>query len=143
MDHIRLEVPNNTGISIGKFDHGWQFITQFLIQFLRLAAISKAVGPGVPIVLHGTHPVSDELFHKAVECGVVKVNLNRNVRDDYTVFVNLNWSKNELTKLKEKAVEVYTTSIERAMDMLGSSGKSVWDSKRDTSNYRLDSVYNM
>lgn len=57
-------------------------------------------------------------------CGVVKINLNRNVRDDYTAFVGENWSKTELTQLKEKAVTVYAASIERAMDMLRSSGKA-------------------
>lgn len=76
-------------------------------------------------MLHGTHPVTDELFHKAMACGVVKINLNRNVRDEYTAFVGENWSKNELTKLKEKAVEVYAKSIERAMDMLRSSEKAL------------------
>jgi fructose-bisphosphate aldolase class II len=89
-----------------------------------LDAIGKAIGSDIPLVLHGTHPVSDELFHKAMACGVVKINLNRNVRDDYTAFVEENWSRNELTQLKEKAVEVYAKSIGRAMDMLRSSGKA-------------------
>ena len=56
--------------------------------------------------------------------GVAKINLNRNVRDDYTAFVGQEYSWNELTVLKEKAVEVYATSIARAMDMLRSSGKA-------------------
>jgi fructose-bisphosphate aldolase class II len=76
-------------------------------------------------VLHGTHPVTDELFHETMARGVVKINLNRNVRDEYTAFVGESWSKHELTQLKEKAVEVYAKSIERAMDMLRSSGKAV------------------
>ena len=92
--------------------------------FRRLKDISKALGPDTPLVLHGTHPVSDELFHKAMDRGVAKINLNRNVRDDYTAFMGQEYSRHELTTLKEKAVQVYATSIARAMDMLGSSGKA-------------------
>ncbi|KAF2629845.1 fructose-bisphosphate aldolase [Macroventuria anomochaeta] len=93
-------------------------------QLDRLQAIGKAVGNDIPLVLHGTHPVADELFHEAMARGIVKINLNRNVRDEYTAFVGENWSKDELTQLKEKAVKVYAKSIERAMDMLRSSGKA-------------------
>ena len=75
-------------------------------------------------MLHGTHPVSDELFHKAIGRGIVKINLNRNVRDDYTTFVGQEYARHELTVLKEKAVEVYVSSIARAMNMLGSSEKA-------------------
>ncbi|KAI0134412.1 fructose-bisphosphate aldolase [Xylariales sp. AK1849] len=90
-------------------------------QLDRLLEISKATG--VPLVLHGTHPISDELFRKAISCGVVKINLNRTVRDKYTPFVTAHAGSLELTELKEKSVEVYTKSIERMMDVLGSSGK--------------------
>ena len=79
----------------------------------------------MPIALHGTHPVSDELFLKAIECGVSKINVNRTVRDEYTKFVAEHAGRLELTDLKVQGVEIYTRSVERIMDLFGSSGKAV------------------
>lgn len=81
--------------------------------------------PDTPLVLHGTHGVPNELFHSARERGVVKINLNKTVRNEYTDFVTQNAGKLELTVLKTRAVEVYAGTIERAMkDILGSAGKA-------------------
>lgn len=81
--------------------------------------------PNIPLVLHGTHGVSDALFITAREHGMVKINLNRTVRDDYTKFVAENAGKLELTVLKAKAVEVYAKSVERVMrEVLDSAGKA-------------------
>lgn len=74
-------------------------------------------------MLHGTHPVTDELFLKTLPCGVRKINLNRTVRDDYTQFVAEKSGSLELTVLSEQGVEIYSKSIERMMDVFGSSGK--------------------
>ncbi|KAE8153674.1 ketose-bisphosphate aldolase [Aspergillus avenaceus] len=87
----------------------------------RLAAIGHLVSTTTPLALHGTYPVSDELFQKAIACGVRKINLNRTVRDDYSESVASNARSLELTQLKSQAVEVYARSIERMMDVLGSS----------------------
>ncbi|KAH8433832.1 class II fructose-bisphosphate aldolase [Aspergillus melleus] len=89
----------------------------------RLAAIGKSLSPTIPLALHGTHPVSDELFLETIQCGVRKINLNRTVRDEYTKFVAENTGSMELTVLSVQAVEVYTKSIVRMMDVLGSSGR--------------------
>ncbi|GLA18125.1 hypothetical protein AnigIFM62618_005280 [Aspergillus niger] len=88
-----------------------------------LQQIQQAI-PSTPLVLHGTHPVSDELFRKAIECGMSKVNVNRTVRDKYTEFVAENAGEMELTTLKVQAVEVYTESVERVMKLFGSAGKA-------------------
>ncbi|PYH32295.1 class II fructose-bisphosphate aldolase [Aspergillus neoniger CBS 115656] len=88
-----------------------------------LQQIEEAV-PSTPLVLHGTHPVSDELFLRAIECGMSKVNVNRTVRDNYTAFVAENAGKLELTVLKVRAVEIYAESVERVMKLFGSAGKA-------------------
>lgn len=81
--------------------------------------------PDIPLVLHGTHGVSDELFRETRQYGVLKVNVNRTVRDDYTKFVAENAGKLELTVLKVQAVEIYTESIKRVMrDVFDSAGKA-------------------
>ena len=80
--------------------------------------------PQVPLVLHGTHGVSDELFRETRKYGILKINMNRTVRDDYTEFVAQNAGKLELTTLKTRGVEIYAKSIERVMrDVLGSAGR--------------------
>ncbi|KAL4904445.1 hypothetical protein BDW74DRAFT_179023 [Aspergillus multicolor] len=87
-----------------------------------LANVSRIVSQ--PTVLHGTHPVSDELFLKAIECGIAKINVNRTVRDEYTAFVAANAGKLELTVLKVQGVAIYTESIKRVMDLFRSTGKA-------------------
>ncbi|BCS21728.1 class II fructose-bisphosphate aldolase [Aspergillus puulaauensis] len=89
----------------------------------RLAAIGSLVSSRTPLALHGTHPVSDELFQKVISCGVRKVNLNRTVRDEYTQFVGNNAGTLELTALQVEGVKVYSHSIERMMGVLGSAGR--------------------
>ena len=78
----------------------------------------------MPLALHGTHVVSDELFLKSMGCGIRKINMNRTVRDEYTEFVAENAKRLELTTLKLESVEIYQRSIERMMDVLKSSGKA-------------------
>ncbi|KAL4956081.1 ketose-bisphosphate aldolase [Aspergillus filifer] len=92
-------------------------------DLVRLGAIGAKIASHTPLALHVTHPVSDELFLRAVECGVRKVNMNRTVRDEYTRFVAENARTLELTALKEEGVKVYTRSIERMMRVLGSAGR--------------------
>lgn len=87
---------------------------------VRLESIAKSVGPSIPLVLHGTHPVSDQLFQKAIKLGMRKINLNRSVRESYTKFVAEKAGSLELTELKEQAVEIYSRDIERMMCVLGS-----------------------
>ncbi|RSL84365.1 hypothetical protein CEP52_016461 [Fusarium oligoseptatum] len=89
-----------------------------------LMDVHKSI-PDIPLVLHGTHGVSDGQFRKTRAYGMVKVNLNRTVRDEYTKFVTDNAGRLELTVLKMEAVEVYQASIERVMrDVLYSAGKA-------------------
>jgi fructose-bisphosphate aldolase class II len=81
------------------------------------------VSSRTPLVLHGTHPVSDDLFRKTIACGVRKINLNRAFRDEYTRFIADNAATLELTVLQEEGVKVYTRSIERMMEVMGSTGR--------------------
>lgn len=81
--------------------------------------------PETPLVLHGSQGVSDGLVQEIRKYGIVKINLNRGVREDYTEFVAQNAGKLELTTLKARGVEVYAASIERAMrGFLRSAGKA-------------------
>lgn len=87
-------------------------------------AVHRAI-PVIPLVLHGTHGVSDELLRETRKYGVKKVNLNKTVRDEYTEFIAQNAGKLELTTLKIRGVEVYSQSIQRVMqNVLGSADKA-------------------
>lgn len=95
-----------------------------MLTLNRLDEVHSTI-PHIPLVLHGTHGVSDDLFRKTRQYGVLKVNVNRTVRDDYTKFVAENAGKLELTVLKVRAVEVYTDSIKRVMrEVFDSAGKA-------------------
>ena len=115
------DLPRYVSVFVLEWDNVGK--SPLITEISSLAAIGEKVSASTPLALHGTHPVSDELFQKVIPFGVRKINLNRTVRDDYTEFVAKNAGSLELTVLKVQAVEIYAKSIERMMDVLGSSGR--------------------
>ncbi|CAI0653064.1 unnamed protein product, partial [Colletotrichum noveboracense] len=94
-------------------------------QLDRLEKIHEALGEATPLVLHGTHPLSDEMVKVGMAKGMVKVNQNRNVRNGYHKYLEENCSKVELTTLQAQGVEEYSKGVERLMvEVLGSSGRA-------------------
>ncbi|RMJ09733.1 hypothetical protein BHE90_009062 [Fusarium euwallaceae] len=93
-------------------------------QLDRLQNIHTILGDATPLVLHGTHPLSDDMLRKGMELGMVKVNQNRNVRDGYHKYIRENCDKAELTALQVQGVEEYSRGVERLMEVLGSAGKA-------------------
>ncbi|KAL2670436.1 hypothetical protein Neosp_014224 [[Neocosmospora] mangrovei] len=93
-------------------------------QLDRLQKIHTFLGDATPLVLHGTHPLSDDMLRKGMELGMVKVNQNRNVRDGYHKYIRENCDKVELTALQVQGVEEYSRGVERLMEVLGSAGKA-------------------
>ena len=96
-----------------------------LLMFYRLKKIYEQVGDYTPLVLHGTHPLSDDMVRVAIKLGVVKVNQNRSVRNKYHEFLGSYGGKGDLIALQENAVEAYAQDIERVMtEVFMSSGKA-------------------
>ncbi|KAE9570188.1 putative fructose-bisphosphate aldolase [Colletotrichum fructicola] len=94
-------------------------------QLDRLEKIHEALGEATPLVLHGTHPLSDEMVKVGMAKGMVKVNQNRNVRNGYHKYLEENCSMVELTTLQVQGVEEYAKGVERLMvEVLGSSGRA-------------------
>lgn len=90
-----------------------------------LKLIHDALGGGIPLVLHGTHPLFDDMIRTAMKLGMHKINQNRNVRDGYHKFVEESCGNIELTKLQEQGVEIYSQGIESLMvDVFKSAGKA-------------------
>ncbi|KAK2794052.1 hypothetical protein FQN51_000961 [Onygenales sp. PD_10] len=91
----------------------------------RLEKISAALGrDGTPLVLHGTHPVSDRLIQEAIRYGMSKINQNQTVAQGYLGFLRDNAGKLKLTELQSEGVEVYSKDIEKFMGVIGSAGKA-------------------
>ncbi|CAH0046594.1 unnamed protein product [Clonostachys solani] len=91
----------------------------------RLEKIHAALGDATPLVLHGTHPLSDEMVRVGMARGMVKVNQNRNVRNGYHEYIAENCTKVELTTLQVEAVEAYSKGVERLMvEVFSSAGKA-------------------
>ncbi|KAF4994517.1 hypothetical protein FDECE_13091 [Fusarium decemcellulare] len=84
-------------------------------QIERLEKIHSALGEETPLVLHGTHPLSDDMVRVAMARGMVKVNQNRNVREGYHRYIQENCSKAELTTLQTRGVDEYSKGVERFM----------------------------
>jgi fructose-bisphosphate aldolase class II len=91
----------------------------------RLEKIHAALGDATPLVLHGTHPLSDKMVQVGMARGMVKVNQNRNIRNGYQKYITENCNKVELTTLQVEAVEEYAKGVERLMvEVFDSAGKA-------------------
>jgi len=90
----------------------------------RLKQIKEKVGDETPLVLHGTHPLSNAMLQKGIDSGFCNVNQNKRVRLRYMAFLAENAGKMELTELQEKGLAIYASEIEEMMNLLGSAGKA-------------------
>lgn len=71
------------------------------------------------------HPLSDNMNRVAMKHGMVKINQNRSIRNEYHRYLAANSSLTELTRMQEEAVEQYSRGIERFMvEVFGSAGKA-------------------
>lgn len=93
-------------------------------QMERLEGIRKEVGDAVPLVLHGTHPLSDTMLRKGIDTGFAKVNQNKRVRLRYMKFLEEEAGKIELTSQQEKGIQIYAEEIGEMMKLLDSAGKA-------------------
>ncbi|KPI35374.1 putative fructose-bisphosphate aldolase [Cyphellophora attinorum] len=94
-------------------------------QIERLQRIYKALGDTTPLVLHGTHPLSDDMVRMAMANGMVKINENRTIRYGYHEFIEAECKSTDLIRVQEGAVEAYCKGVQRFMvDVFGSAGKA-------------------
>ena len=89
----------------------------------RLEKIYAKLGNKTPLVLHGTHPLSDDLLRSSMTHGIVKVNQNRNIRLGYHEYIEKNCGNVELTELQMQGVEEYAIGVERMFEVFGSAGR--------------------
>lgn len=71
------------------------------------------------------HPLSDDMNRVAMKHGMVKINQNTSIRNEYHRYLAANGSLTELTRIQEEGVEHYSRDIERFMiEVFGSAGKA-------------------
>ncbi|KAE8161486.1 ketose-bisphosphate aldolase [Aspergillus tamarii] len=89
----------------------------------RLHGIFKALNGRARLVLHGTNDFSPELSKACIQAGVSKFNVNKLVLDPWYDYIRANINK-PVTQVIDEGIEVLIESMERWMDIMGSSGKA-------------------
>lgn len=93
------------------------------LDFERLAAISKKVM--IPMVLHGTSGLPDEMIRESISHGVAKFNVNTEVRSRYMGAMEriCRQPGAELVDLMEGCIEAMQEPIEHKILLFGSNGR--------------------
>jgi len=93
----------------------------------RLEEINKAVSNNVGLVLHGGSGTPEEDVKKAIQLGVVKVNVNTELRMAYTNTLKniLENNLNEVApyKLMSSVIEIVQKIVEDKIRLFGSDNK--------------------
>jgi tagatose 1,6-diphosphate aldolase GatY/KbaY len=95
------------------------------LDFERLAAVRESVA--VPLVLHGTSGLPDEMVLKSIELGVCKFNVNTEVRMEYLRAAKDYFSKAskpELVNLMDVVVQAMKAPVKNRIEFFGSAGNA-------------------
>lgn len=95
------------------------------LDFARLAAIREQVD--IPLVLHGTSGLPDEMIVRSIELGVCKFNVNTEVRNTFVTAMKEATSPPhppDLLIVMEAAIEAMTAVITQKLRLFGSVGKA-------------------
>ena len=95
------------------------------LDFERLSSINSLVD--IPLVLHGTSGLPDQMIHKAVENGVCKFNVNTEVRSTYLKKLDSLFQKNtspELVDVMKASIQAMKNPIKEKIELFGSAGKA-------------------
>ena len=92
-------------------------------KYVRLRGIFKALDGRARLVLHGTNDFSPELSRACIQAGVTKFNVNKLVLDPWYDYIRANINK-PITQVIDEGIEILIQSMERWMDIMGSSGKA-------------------
>ncbi|KAF8057611.1 ketose-bisphosphate aldolase [Lyophyllum atratum] len=78
----------------------------------------------VPICLHGTDELPDELFLECIKNGVSKINVNSWARDPYAKTLGESLLTQPFPEAQEAATEAFAAVCERFFTLFGSAGKA-------------------
>ncbi|KAF5390957.1 hypothetical protein D9757_003962 [Collybiopsis confluens] len=82
-------------------------------------------GRGIPLCLHGTDGLPDELFKECIASGISKFNINSWARDPYLESLTASIQAGKpFPDAIEEATEVFARSCDRFMELFGSKGRA-------------------
>ncbi len=114
---------NALAVCIGNVHGLYQHPPDF--DFSRLAAIAAKVS--IPLVLHGTSGVPDELVLKSIQFGVAKFNVNTEIRMSYIHTLKEILSKKEkieLIDLMKAGIETMKAPVKSKIKLFGSMNQA-------------------
>lgn len=95
------------------------------LDFQRLTLIRKRVP--IPLVLHGTSGLPDEMIRTAIGYGICKFNVNTEIRSAYLQAAGQYLAENqkaELTELMQAVIQAMILPVTSKMRLFGSAGKA-------------------
>jgi len=81
-------------------------------------------GQGIPLCLHGTDQLPDELFRECIASGISKFNINSWARDPYAKALVAGLQTKPFPEAVEEATEVFARECDRFLILFGSAGKA-------------------
>ncbi|KAF9005098.1 ketose-bisphosphate aldolase [Cyathus striatus] len=89
-----------------------------------LDSLRETFNGRIPICLHGTDQLPDDLFVECIKRGVSKINVNSWARDPYAKKLGESLLTKPFPEAVEEATEVFAQVCERFFHLFGSSGKA-------------------
>jgi len=122
-DFVKLTGISALAVCIGNV-HG-TYKTEPRLDFERLAAIAARVS--IPLVLHGTSGLPDEMILRAVKEGVCKFNVNTEVRTAYSQALSRLFKEvavPELVDIIQSGIDAMKPPIKDKIRLFGSANKA-------------------
>ncbi|MFC1992426.1 ketose-bisphosphate aldolase [Chloroflexota bacterium] len=112
---------DSLAVCIGNI-HG-KYLGEPNLDFERLKKIRHQVS--IPLVLHGTSGLPDDMIRRSIQLGVCKFNVNTEVRDAYTAALKNYFTKNQKYELMEiicQSIDAMKGPIRSKIQLFGSVG---------------------
>jgi tagatose 1,6-diphosphate aldolase GatY/KbaY len=125
VDFVEKTKPDALAVCIGNI-HG-RYTTPPRLDFDRLAAIEKCVS--VPLVLHGTSGLPEEMILQAIRLGICKFNVNTEIR---MAFIDLlgdlfqNNGRPELIAIMKQGIDAMKEPVKEKIRLFGAVNKAVY-----------------
>ncbi|PYI24552.1 fructose-bisphosphate aldolase [Aspergillus violaceofuscus CBS 115571] len=94
------------------------------LDFDRLGKVREKVNGRLALALHGTNGFAPEMMQRCVAAGVVKINVNRLVLEDYYTHLHASVGKKPHTQLFEEEVQKVADLTMKWIKICGSAGRA-------------------
>jgi fructose-bisphosphate aldolase class II len=94
------------------------------LEYDRLAAVEKAVGSQVQLVLHGTDDYTEEHFHCCMSYGIRKININKAMNREMVQVQKEKAGNAPVSQVIEESTLRMQKAIEKFMDIFNSTEKA-------------------